>query len=110
MSRAAFVHLRIDLESCDDEACSTPRAFLIRQLRIVLELLEAGQIKGDGSADQSLRDMNGNRCGYLRCVIEPEDEGDDLCDRCGRSGVTVDRTDEDGNTVCTACTDDEREG
>lgn len=31
----------------------------------------------------------------------------DLCDRCMRSGVEVHRTDENGNTVCVECDDEE---
>lgn len=32
-----------------------------------------------------------------------EDEGDDLCDVCMRSGVSVSHTDEVGRTVCNDC-------
>lgn len=36
---------------------------------------------------------------------EPEEvpEGDDVCDKCMRSGVEVSQTDANGNTVCTDC-------
>lgn len=36
-----------------------------------------------------------------------EEDGDDLCDKCMRSGVQVARTDEDGNTICVECDGDE---
>jgi hypothetical protein len=38
---------------------------------------------------------------------EKENQGDDLCDKCMRSGVVVSRTDENGDTICVDCDEDE---
>lgn len=35
--------------------------------------------------------------------IDESTAGDDLCDKCGRSGVQVGQTDDEGNTVCGEC-------
>jgi hypothetical protein len=53
----------------------------------------------DGIGEMELRE-------YLANYEETED-GDDLCDKCMRSGVQVARTDEDGNTICTECDEGE---
>lgn len=42
----------------------------------------------------------------MKQIIEYE-TGDDLCDRCGRSGVAVYETDEDGNTICVQCSNEQ---
>lgn len=34
---------------------------------------------------------------------ETDDHGDDLCDKCMRSGVQVSKTDENGGTICAEC-------
>ena len=41
------------------------------------------------------------------CPACDEDEGDELCDYCGKSGIEICRTDADGCTVCVACDDEE---
>lgn len=37
---------------------------------------------------------------------EYENEGDDVCDTCMRSGVVVYQTDGEGNTVCVDCAEE----
>jgi hypothetical protein len=63
-----------------------------------------GEIEIDDGALVSRGDDPG---AYVQAWVWVSDEeledGDDLCDTCGRSDVTVSHTDREGNTVCDDC-------
>ena len=86
------------------------------------ELLEAAQDiyeTDDLEIDEGALTSEGDRGTWVQAWVwvsddeyDEEDEsnvGDDLCDTCMRSGVVVYRTDENGNTICVDCDDDEEE-
>jgi len=39
-------------------------------------------------------------------TLEEQNVGDDLCDRCMRSGIVVDHIDKNGDTVCLECAEE----
>ena len=71
---------------------------------------EEGTLEIDDNAIVSYGDDLG--CYVAAWVWVPDEDaqkhlGDDLCNRCMSSDRIIDHTDEDGNTVCTKCAEEE---
>lgn len=70
---------------------------LREDIRQCLGKTEVTEAEGGSIVHDMLRDFKEGD------EIVPEDEGDDVCDKCMRSGVQVSQTDENGDTVCAEC-------
>jgi hypothetical protein len=89
-----------------EEMTPDERAALIKAARAIYAAGSSDDIEVDNDAAFSTTDDGTwvQMWGYVRHEDEPA--GDDLCDRCMRSGVEVSHT-EDGDTVCTECAADD---
>lgn len=103
--------LDYDVDSCDESLLKqTPdgpamRSVFVNEGEVTPETGHVFSDFGGYSPPRCIKcgcDEDDVGMGQLCIDEEPEPEGDDLCDRCMRSGVEISHT-EDGETVCVGC-------